>query len=88
MKIHLALPLLLILILGQLAVPQSKPPAVYRDRHICPGEGCDYRGSAVVKAPSAVFAAIGIGKVCSHLKRARGSGSWIVKCILERGVSW
>lgn len=69
MKIHFALPLILILILCQLAVSQSKPPAVYRDRHICPGEGCDYRGSAVVRTPSAVFAAIGDQKALFTLKK-------------------
>lgn len=49
---------LALLILLAAAVPsfaQVKPPAVFVDRRICPGEGCDYRGRAKVVAPTKAY---------------------------------
>ena len=34
---------------------QAKPPRVFIDRKICPGEGCDYRGRAKVVTATAVY---------------------------------
>ena len=34
---------------------QIKPPVVFIDRKICPGEGCDYRGRAKVVAATRAF---------------------------------
>lgn len=69
MKVALTLTFFLLVVLGQSTLSQSKPPAVYRDRHICPVEGCDYRGTAVINVPSPVFTAIGDSKGSFFIKR-------------------
>lgn len=37
------------------AYAQIRPPAVFIDRRICPGEGCDYRGRAKVVAVTKAY---------------------------------
>jgi hypothetical protein len=51
---------ILALVQTLMGAPQSKRPAVYIDRGICPGEGCSYKGRAKVLNRTTVYAAPGI----------------------------
>lgn len=58
----------LICLFSQYAVSQTVPPTIYRDRHICAGEGCDYRGTATVKRIARAYPLIGSKRPAFSLK--------------------
>ncbi|HEY6120595.1 MAG TPA: hypothetical protein VIV66_11575 [Pyrinomonadaceae bacterium] len=47
---------ILVLITTVAGAQQSKGPTIFVDRHICPGEGCSYKGRPKVKKRTAVYA--------------------------------